>query len=242
MAGNSVTNFLCSLFSAGGFIAGCSVLILTAFPIAEITIGAVYMYECPVAPAIPVYVMVCGILALVLMGLFALPKLICPAKQDSIAWTVCILSLVLFVFIWFIYGSYQIYSVYPPNYNKNITDPNRVNNSFYTPDNKLGLTLENQNHSLPNLNQTQVISNNQTLRMLIQTLALSNTHSKTNREHLNAPQGHVMAVVPYCDRTLYLLAFWTTTLVYALAGNALVITICVCCFMKVLVKLVEYVF
>lgn len=139
-------------------------------------------------------------------------------------------------------GSYQIYSVYPPNYNKNITDPNRVNNSFYTPDNKLGLTLENQNHSLPNLNQTQVISNNQTLRMLIQTLALSNTHSKTNREHLNAPQGHVMAVVPYCDRTLYLLAFWTTTLVYALAGNALVITICVCCFMKVLVKLVEYVF
>ncbi|CAB1433506.1 unnamed protein product [Pleuronectes platessa] len=97
------------------------------------------MFECPAAPGIQVYVMVCGISALLVIGLFALPKLLCPATPRNTLWTVCIISLLLFVFIWFLYGSFQIYSVFPPNYEKNIPDPNRVNNTVYappTPDNK----------------------------------------------------------------------------------------------------------
>lgn len=79
---------------------------MSQFPrcLCSVLTGAVYMYECPAAPVIPVYVMVCGILALLIMGLFALPKLLCPAAPGNTIWTLWILSLVLFVFIWFIFG------------------------------------------------------------------------------------------------------------------------------------------
>lgn len=125
--------------------------------------------------------------------------------------------------------------MYPPHYAKITIDPN----SNYTPtapDNKTGLTSENQ--TLPNLNQTIMINNNQTLRKLFQTLALRNISSETNREHLNAPRaGRVVAAMPYCDRTVYLFAFWTTTLVYVFAGNALVVIVCLYGFMTVANKL-----
>ncbi|XP_040007973.1 uncharacterized protein LOC120803524 isoform X2 [Xiphias gladius] len=239
MAGNGY----CIFFSGSVFIAGCAILLVTAFPVIQITIGAVYMYECPAAALIPVYLMVLGILALLVMGVLALPRLLCPAAQGKTIWSVLLLSLVLFIFVWFLYGSYQIYSVYPPNYDKNITDPKRVNNSVDTPtapDSKLGLTLEKQNQSLPNLNQTRLINNNQTLRKLIQTLALGNISSKTNREHLNAPQARrVMAAVPYCDRTVYLFAFWTTTLAYVFAGKTLITIIFLYGFMKIAAKFEE---
>ncbi|XP_035014838.2 uncharacterized protein LOC118110833 [Hippoglossus stenolepis] len=226
--------YLCGLLCASVFIA--------AFPVAQITLGAVYMFECPAAPGIPVYVMVCGISALLVIGLFALPKLLCPAAPRNTLWTVCIISLLLFVFIWFLYGSFQIYSVFPPNYEKNIPDPNRVNNSVYappTPDNKVDLPLENQ--SLSNLNHTRIVYNNQTVRKLIQTLFLDNISNKTNRQHLNASQAQpVMASVAYCDKTVYMFAFWTTTLVYVLVGNALVISFCLCGFMKITDLLSNY--
>ncbi|XP_022617417.1 uncharacterized protein LOC111233798 [Seriola dumerili] len=239
MAGNFQWKCLSSVFSAGVFIAGCTILLVTAFPLVQITIGAVYMYECPAAPVIPVYVLLFGILALLVMGLFALPKFLCAAASGSRIWTVCNLSLVLFAFIWFFYGSYQVYSVYPPNYNKNITSQSTVNTSIYpptAPDNKLGLILQNWNQSRPNLNHTKMINDKQTSRKLIQTLA----SSKTNREHLNAPQARrVTTVVPYCDRTMYLFAFWTTTLVYAIAGNTLVMILCLYGFMKITSKITE---
>lgn len=60
--------------------------------------------ECPAAPVVPVYVMVGGILALLLMGLLALPKLLCPAAMAHKIWNLLILSIVLLVFIWFIFG------------------------------------------------------------------------------------------------------------------------------------------
>lgn len=66
------------------------------------------MYECPVAPVIPVYVMVCGISSLLILGLFALPKLPCPAAPSNTIWTLLILSLVLFVVIWFFYGKLHV--------------------------------------------------------------------------------------------------------------------------------------
>ncbi|XP_071331186.1 uncharacterized protein [Trachinotus anak] len=301
MAGNVQWKCLCSFLSIGGFIAGIITLFVAALPVAQITIGAVNVYECPAAPVIPVYVLVCGILALLLMGLIAVPNFLCPLETGNKIWTVLVLSLVLFAFIWFFFGSYQVYSVYPPNYNKNITIHSRVNTSIYpptAPGNKLGPTLQNQSQSLnqslnlnqsqsqslnqslnlnqsqsqslnqslnlnqnqsqslnqslnlnqsqsqsqslPNLNHTQMINNNQTLRKLIQTLASIYISNGTHREHLKAPQGHhVLGVVPYCDRTVYLFAFWTTTLVYILAGNALVMFICLYGFMKITNKMTE---
>lgn len=139
-------------------------------------------------------------------------------------------------------GSYQIYSIYPPNYAKITIDPNHFNHSAPSaPDDKPGLTLENQNKSLPHLNQTWVINNNQTLRNLIQTLALSNVSSETNGEHLNTPHvRRVMAAAPYCNKTVYLFGFWTTTLVYVLAGNLLVIIVCIYGSMKMLTIIATY--
>ncbi|XP_010745154.2 uncharacterized protein LOC104931765 [Larimichthys crocea] len=251
MAGNFAGNCLCNLLSASMFMAGCTILLVTAFPIAQITLGAVHMYDCPAAPFIPVYVMVCGMLALLLMGLFALPKLICPTAPGNMIWTVWIISLLLFVFIWFICGSYYIYSVYPPNYIKITLDPHSFNNSITKP----SFIFIDQNQSLPNLNQTGMMStdtttptttnnNNQTLLDLIQTLAHSNISSETNREDPNTPQAlHTApAAAPYCDRTVYLFAFWTTTLVYAFGGNALVILVCIYGFMTIANKLTKYVF
>lgn len=67
------------------------------------------MYECPAAPLVPVYVMVCGVLALLVMGLFASPKL-CPAAAGSRIWTLSGIILFLFVFIWFLFGESHLIS------------------------------------------------------------------------------------------------------------------------------------
>ncbi|KAM7411005.1 hypothetical protein PAMA_021131 [Pampus argenteus] len=207
MAGNSL-DFLCILFGSG-----LTTILITAFPIAQISIGAAYLYECPVAPVIPVYVMVSGMWALLMIGLFALPRLLCPALLDKTIYLLCIFILFLMFFIWFFYGSYQIYSVHPPNYNKNIYPA--------PPDNKLNLTLQDQNQ-----NHTLISRNDQTLMKLIQSLAVSN---KTSRAHLNPPRARQLL---YCNRTVYLFAFWTTTLVYVVVGKSLFMTICFYGFMK----------
>nr|XP_020443345.1 uncharacterized protein LOC109952551 [Monopterus albus] len=228
MARNFMGGCLCSLLSASVLIAGCTVVLVTTFPVVFITLGTVYMYECPLAPVIPVYMVVCGILALVMMAMLALPKFLCPAAEGKTNWTLWLLGLL--GLIWLLFGSYQVYSIYPPNYNKNITDLNRVNNSIDTPtasDNRVGLTLKNQNQSLPNLNHTWIINNNQTLRTLLQTLAVSNISNQTNGERPNAPPApRITAAAPYCDKTVYLFAFWTTTLVYVFAGQTLVLILC----------------
>uniref|UniRef100_A0A3P8UY76 Uncharacterized protein n=1 Tax=Cynoglossus semilaevis TaxID=244447 RepID=A0A3P8UY76_CYNSE len=118
---------------------------------APLLTGALHLNECPAAPLIPVYVMVCGIIALLLMGLVVLPKLLCPAAQGLI-WTCCVLTLILLTFIWFLVGNYK-------------------------------LTQE------PAADQAE-------------------------------------ATKAYCDKTLYLLAFWATTMIYVFAGNALLIMAC----------------
>ncbi|XP_028255323.1 uncharacterized protein LOC114431859 [Parambassis ranga] len=221
MAGNFTGNCLCNLFGASIFLAGCTILLVTAFPVVQIIIGAIYMYECPVAPVIPVYVMVSGIWALLIMALFALPKLLCQAAPGHTVWPGWIVILVLFFFMWLLYGSYQIYSIYPPNYEKNTTSSSALT------------TPAQEKQSLPNLNHTWMIRNN----WKIQTMALNNTDTS----HLNIPHASlVMAAEPYCHRGVYMLAFWTTTLVYVFAGNALVMIICLYGAMECTHKCVEY--
>ncbi|XP_029995743.1 uncharacterized protein LOC115423136 [Sphaeramia orbicularis] len=249
MAGNFPGSCLCSVFGAGIFIAGCTVLLVSAFPIAEIAIGAVYMYECPAAPMIPVYVMVCGILGLLLMSALALPNLFCPTRKSNMVLTLWNLSLLLVYIIWFLYGSYQIYSIYPPNYDRNTaTMPgNKLSNTTENPtqgpvilNQTRSLPILNQTQNLPNVNQTWIITTKVPARKLLQLWRMS---TRVNKENLNPPHTHqVLLLEPYCDRTVYLFSFWTTTLVYVFGGNALVILICICGFMKIGNMLTKYLF
>lgn len=62
------------------------------------------MHECPVAPAVPVYVVVWGTLTLLLMALFGLSKLLGPAAPYKTLWKASMCSLVLFHIAWLIYG------------------------------------------------------------------------------------------------------------------------------------------
>lgn len=76
------------------------------------------------------------------------------------------------------------------------------------------------------INQTWVIDSNQTFLNLTET-SLGNVSSESDEEYpIVARMGRVMAVAPYCHKTLYLFAFWTTTIVYILAAIGLVMTVC----------------
>lgn len=124
-------------------------------------------------------------------------------------------------------GSYQIYVIYQPSYTKITIDPKDLNNTAYNPtSDNTNLYLENQNKTLPRINQTWVIDSNQTFLNLTET-SLSSVSSETNEEYpIVAQMGRVMAAAPYCHKTLYLFAFWTTTIVYILAAIGLVMTVC----------------
>uniref|UniRef100_A0A3P8UFG1 Si:dkey-19b23.12 n=1 Tax=Cynoglossus semilaevis TaxID=244447 RepID=A0A3P8UFG1_CYNSE len=147
-----------------GHVLGCSKLFMCVMPIAQISIGAVYLHECPRENYIPIYLIVVGAFGLMLSLLSCLP---CaqqptdgatnPLNRACVAWN----SLTsFFLFCWFIAGNVWIYSIYQPNYNKNTTD-----------------------------------------------------------------------VDPYCNKTVYLFAFWTTTLFYIILCLVLFIGCCVmCCF------------
>uniref|UniRef100_A0A3B5B2F7 Si:dkey-19b23.12 n=1 Tax=Stegastes partitus TaxID=144197 RepID=A0A3B5B2F7_9TELE len=132
-------------------VLGCSKLILCVMPIAQISIGAVHLEDCPRQPNIPIYLIVVGVFGLVLAVLSCLPCAKQPEDGTSNPLSrVCTIWNSLtscFLFCWFITGNVWIYSIYQPNYDKNTTDVNS-----------------------------------------------------------------------YCDKTLYLFAFWTTTLVYILLG------------------------
>ncbi|XP_059381377.1 transmembrane protein 272-like [Carassius carassius] len=137
-----------------------SKLLLLALPIAQISIGAVYLQDCPQQHYIPVYVLVCGVFSLLLALLSCLP---CARETEEGGQTVLSRtfnvwnSLVsTFMFCWLICGSVWIYSIYPPNYNQTVAGD------------------------------------------------------------------------PYCNKTLYLFAFWTTTLAYILIGLVVVLGCCVC--------------
>lgn len=63
-----------------------------------------YLNECPAGPAIPIYVLVSGVVALLVIGQFAAHKAVSPSLLDSKIWTLWIFLLGLFTLIWFIYG------------------------------------------------------------------------------------------------------------------------------------------
>ncbi|RVE71259.1 hypothetical protein OJAV_G00071950 [Oryzias javanicus] len=118
--------------------------------------GAAFVHECPAAPLLPVYVLVFGILVLLMMLLFAVLRLLCSAAPARVTWSLGAVLLLLLL-LWILFGSYQVYSIYPPVYQRNGTDP-------------------------------------------------------------SGP--------PFCNRSLYLLAFWTTTLLHVLAGSTLLGALC----------------
>lgn len=63
-----------------------------------------YLNECPAGPAIPIYVLVSGVVALLVIGQFVAHKTISPELLDSKIWALWIFILDLFTLIWFIYG------------------------------------------------------------------------------------------------------------------------------------------
>ncbi|CAI5668949.1 unnamed protein product [Oreochromis niloticus] len=75
-------------------------------------VGCVYFNDCPRAPSIPVFMVICGFIP-VLWGLSW-------CKNSCSIFCDC-LFLCLY-FSWFIIGSIIIYSIYEPDYNKNATD------------------------------------------------------------------------------------------------------------------------
>ncbi|TRY85542.1 hypothetical protein DNTS_026899 [Danionella cerebrum] len=136
-----------------------SKLLLLALPIAQISIGAIYLKDCPQQHYIPLFVLISGVFSVCLALLSCLP---CASDQEGgnkglslfcSLWNVLVSA---FLFCWVISGSVWIYSIYPPNYNNTVPD------------------------------------------------------------------------VPYCNKTLYLFAFWTTTVGYILLALALVLSFCFC--------------
>ncbi|KAM9827538.1 transmembrane protein 272-like [Neosynchiropus ocellatus] len=137
----------------------CMKVVLCIMPIAQISIGAVHLNDCPREHHIPIYLIVVGVFGLILALLACLP---CAQPTDDNSNRVNLIcktwnSLIsFFLFCWFIAGNVWIYTIYKPNFNKNTT-------------------------------------------------------------HID----------PYCDKTLYQFAFWTTTLVYTLLAFFLFISCCV---------------
>lgn len=121
-------------------------------------------------------------------------------------------------------GSYQIYVIYQPSYTKITINPKGLNDSAYnTTSDNTSLYFVNQNKTLPRINQTWVIDSNRTFSNLTET-SLGNV---TNEEYpIVAQTGRVMAAAPYCHKTLYLFAFWTTTIMYILVAIGLVMSVC----------------
>lgn len=67
------------------------------------------------------------------------------------------------------------------------------------------------------------MSGNQTWKNLIPT---PTTSSDVDKEQQEPAADQAEATKAYCDKTLYLLAFWATTMIYVFAGNALLIMAC----------------
>ncbi|XP_072542912.1 transmembrane protein 272-like [Salminus brasiliensis] len=106
----------------------CSLVIklpMLAVPIAQITIGVMYLNECPKQQYIPVYLVVSGVFGIVLALLSCLTC--CPDKLCYF----CNGLLSAFMFCWSITGSVWIYSIYPPNYNSTVPGEPYCNKTLY---------------------------------------------------------------------------------------------------------------
>ncbi|XP_019898902.2 transmembrane protein 272-like isoform X3 [Esox lucius] len=137
-----------------------------AMLVANIVIGSVYLNDCPRQPYIPIYLIVLGAMGVVPVFSSCCCLISTPDSTSSlkVLCNICSGLVSLFLLCWFICGNVWIYSIYQPNYNKNI----------------------------PNYNQT-----------LINNL--------------------------YCNRTLYLFAFWSNILAYLILLGLCVVLCCGCC-------------
>ncbi|XP_072573482.1 transmembrane protein 272-like [Paramormyrops kingsleyae] len=98
-------------------------VLMTAFPVAQIAVGAVHLNDCPQQRYIPIFLLVSGISGLV-MGMVCLP---CARRNEDRGWSpvsgLCGTAstlLTTFTFCWFITGNVWIYSIYPANYNQTV--------------------------------------------------------------------------------------------------------------------------
>uniref|UniRef100_A0A3Q2Q6C8 Uncharacterized protein n=1 Tax=Fundulus heteroclitus TaxID=8078 RepID=A0A3Q2Q6C8_FUNHE len=104
---------------------GCSMLFNFITPILQISVGAVYLDECPIQEKIPIFLITFGVIQLVLNFTTCLS---CKdSKNDTLlklrqGCTVLKSITTLFLFCWFIAGNVWVYSVYQPSYSKNATD------------------------------------------------------------------------------------------------------------------------
>ncbi|KAM9833666.1 transmembrane protein 272-like [Syngnathus typhle] len=102
-------------------------VLLCIIPIAMIAVGAEHLDDCPRQRYIPVYLIVMGVFFMLLVISVYLP---CtrqpkdgppnPLYRLCLGWNVL---LAVFLVTWFIAGNVWIYSIYKPNYHKNITMP-----------------------------------------------------------------------------------------------------------------------
>ncbi|XP_061525129.1 transmembrane protein 272-like isoform X2 [Phycodurus eques] len=100
-------------------------VLLCIIPIAQIAMGAVHLDDCPRQRYIPVYLIVVGVVLMLLVLFTCLPCAREPKEgppnplcRVSLGWNSL---LALFLISWFIAGNVWIYSIYKPNYYKNVT-------------------------------------------------------------------------------------------------------------------------
>ncbi|XP_046695629.1 transmembrane protein 272-like [Silurus meridionalis] len=96
-----------------------SKLVALALPISQLVIGVLYLKECPRQPLVPVYLLVSGVFALVLVVLSCLP---CAQEEEQGGGAINTLCttwnsiVTIFLFCWFIAGNVWVYSIYEPSY------------------------------------------------------------------------------------------------------------------------------
>lgn len=120
-----------SLSGVEVMVTGGVVFLLVVFFIVEIAVGAAYIHDCPVAPILPAYLIVLGLVCLLLVGLFALLHPF-PAVGDHKIWTGSVFTAFIFALGWFFYGSYLVYTMYPI-YHSLINRPPRSEGSHFAP-------------------------------------------------------------------------------------------------------------
>ncbi|KAM4677592.1 transmembrane protein 272-like isoform 1-T2 [Discoglossus pictus] len=105
--------------------------VITAIHIANISIGAIYIADCPGQRLIPYYLIIWGVGSLLLLFLTCLPCGDGREPSRTSLGTLCAQGVILlFLFAFFIAGNVWIYSLYPESWDSP-TSPKRCNRVLY---------------------------------------------------------------------------------------------------------------